>query len=109
MVEASRLVRGNVKDMSELDPKKYSAVVVPGGFGIAKNFTDFAEKGPDCTVDPKVEKVLKEFYELKKPIALCCIAPILAARLFGKNGVEITLGKEGEEWPHSGAISRVAK
>lgn len=88
-----------------MDAKEYDAVVVPGGFGVAKNFCDFAVKGPDCTVDPKVEKVLKQFHELKKPIGLCCIAPVLAAKLFGSKGVEITLGKEGDEWPHSGTIS----
>eukprot|EP00826_Nyctotherus_ovalis_P056918 TRINITY_DN7768_c0_g3_i4.p2 TRINITY_DN7768_c0_g3~~TRINITY_DN7768_c0_g3_i4.p2 ORF type:complete len:135 (-),score=25.08 TRINITY_DN7768_c0_g3_i4:196-600(-) len=105
MTEAARIVRGNVKEMGSLDAKEYDAVVVPGGFGVAKNFCDFAVKGPDCTVDPKVEKVLKQFHELKKPIGLCCIAPVLAAKLFGSKGVEITLGKEGDEWPHSGTIS----
>ncbi len=40
------------------------------------------------------------------PIALCCIAPILAAKVFGSSGVEITLGKKGDEtkWPHGGAL-----
>jgi len=104
MIEASRISRGNIKEMSTLDPKKYDTVVIPGGFGVAKNFCNFALKQADCTVDPKIEKVLTQFHELKKPIALCCIAPVLAAKLFGKKGVEITLGMEGESWPHSGVI-----
>ena len=31
------------------------------------------------------------------PIALCCIAPMLAAKVFGSEGVHITLGKKGDE------------
>ncbi len=40
------------------------------------------------------------------PIALCCIAPILAAKVFGSQGVEITLGMKGDEakWPYGGAL-----
>jgi enhancing lycopene biosynthesis protein 2 len=40
------------------------------------------------------------------PIALCCIAPILAAKVFGSKGVEITLGRKGDEskWPYGGAL-----
>ena len=34
-------------------------------------------------VDLEVERVLNEFKEAGKPIALCCIAPILAAKVFG--------------------------
>lgn len=41
-----------------------------------------------------------------KPIALCCIAPILAAKVFGSEGVQLTLGKKGDEskWPYGGAL-----
>ena len=107
LVESSRICRGNVKEVSTIDPSKYDALLIPGGFGVAKNFCNFAVKGPDCTVDPKIEKVLKEFNELKKPIGLCCISPVLAAKIFGKKGVAITLGKEGDSWPNSGAISNI--
>eukprot|EP01022_Parablepharisma_sp_SALTPOND_P018676 TRINITY_DN3091_c1_g1_i1.p9 TRINITY_DN3091_c1_g1~~TRINITY_DN3091_c1_g1_i1.p9 ORF type:complete len:184 (-),score=15.52 TRINITY_DN3091_c1_g1_i1:2738-3289(-) len=109
MIESARITRGNIKDLSTIDPKKYDAIIMPGGFGVAKNLCDFAVKGPDCTVDPKVTKVVKEFHDLKKAIGMCCIAPVIAAKLFGTKmggeGVSITLGKEGDSWPHAGAIS----
>ena len=38
--------------------------------------------------------MLQEFHKAKKPIGLCCIAPILAAKVFP--GVTITLGKDGK-------------
>ncbi len=107
MVESARIARGNIKDISQIDPSKYDAIIVPGGFGAAKNLCDFAVKGPDCTVDPTVAKVLREFHGLRKSIGMCCIAPVIAAKVFGsKGGVSITLGKdEGASWPHAGAIS----
>jgi enhancing lycopene biosynthesis protein 2 len=36
------------------------------------------------TVDPEVERVIREFHAAGKPIALCCIAPILAAKVLGE-------------------------
>ena len=59
-----------------------------------------------------MEKVLKEFHVENKIIGLACIAPILAARVFGTKfggpGVTLTLGQKGDQWPHSGSID-VAK
>ena len=54
---------------------------ITGGFGAAKNLSDWALKGPDCTVDPTVEKVIKSFHAAKKPMGFCCIAPHLAAKV----------------------------
>lgn len=33
------------------------------------------------TVNEHVERVIKEFHAQKKPIGLCCISPVLAARV----------------------------
>lgn len=51
--------------------------------------------GKDCKVNKEVERVLKEFHGAKKPIGLCCIAPVLAAKVI--KGVEVTVGHEQEE------------
>ena len=111
LVESARIARGNIKDLKTIDPMKYDAIIIPGGFGAAKNLCDFAVRGPDCTVDPQVSKVLKEFHNLKKSIGMCCIAPVIAAKVFGSKeggeGVAITLGEEGMSWPHAGAISNI--
>ena len=59
------------------------------------------------TVDPEVERVLSAFKAAGKPIALCCIAPILAAKVFGPNGgVTLTLGMTGDDdkWPFANAV-----
>jgi enhancing lycopene biosynthesis protein 2 len=60
--------------------------VFPGGFGAAKNLSDFGFKGTDMSVNADVARVISEFHSGKKPIALCCIAPILAAKVTSANG-----------------------
>jgi len=104
LVESARIARGNVKPVTELNASSFDAVVVPGGFGAAKNLSTFAVDGPDMKVNTDVEKVLKDFHTAKKPIGLCCIAPVLAAKIFP--GCEVTLGSDKEEdgkWPFAGA------
>ena len=88
--ESARIARCAVKPLSELNANDVEAVVVPGGFGAAKNLSDFGFKGAEMTVNGEVEKVLKEFHQAGKPIALCCIAPIIAAKVFGSQGVKVS-------------------
>lgn len=107
--ESARIARGKVKPLSELSSQSADAVVFPGGFGAAKNLSDFAVKGADCSVISDVQRVIKDFHTAKKPIALCCIAPVLAARVLGD--VQLTLGKKDDgtnQWPHGGAIDATA-
>ncbi len=77
-------------------------MVFPGGFGAAKNLCDFGFKGADMAVDPEVARVLKEFHGAGKPLALCCIAPVVAAKVLGE--VKLTMGKKGDKWPYGDAI-----
>jgi len=104
LLESARIARGAVKPLSELTANAVDAAVFPGGFGAAKNLSDFGFKGGDMTVDPEVERVLTEFHAQGKPLALCCIAPILAAKVLGGKGVSLTLGNKGDDWPYMGAI-----
>jgi len=104
--ESARIARGAVAPLSDLKAADFSAVVFPGGFGAAKNLSDFGFKGADMEVDPEVRRILTEFHGAGKPQALCCIAPILAAKVLGKSGVTLTLGNCGPEsdWPYQGSI-----
>ncbi len=107
LIESARIARGEVKPLTELKPDSAEALVIPGGFGAAKNLSDFGFKGADMSVDPEVERVLKDFKAAGKPMALCCIAPILAAKVFGPQGISLTLGKSGPDnlWPYNGSIA----
>lgn len=66
-----------------------------GGFGVAKNLCSWAVQGKDCAVNEQVKTVLQAFHGEKKPIGLCCISPVLAAKVFP--GCEVTVGHEKEE------------
>jgi len=92
LVESARIARGNIKPLAEYDPKAYDALILPGGFGVAKNLCTFAFDGTDCKVNPEVEKAVKDTHAIKKPIGALCIAPALISRLLGS--VELTIGQD---------------
>ncbi len=100
LVEAARISRGEIEPIDRLHARDFGGVVFPGGFGAAKNLCDFASKGAGCTANPQVERVIKEFHAARKPIAMCCIAPVLAARVLGTAsggpGCRVTVGPEGD-------------
>ena len=56
------------------------------------------------TVHEDVEQVMRDFRSQEKVIGLTCIAPVIAAKIFGKDGVKMTLGGSGENFPYAGSI-----
>lgn len=94
LAESARIARGQIKALHEAKARDFDAVILPGGFGSAKNLCDFAVKGPDCQVNPEVERFLREFHDAGKPIGLICISPAIGAKLFGQEGVELTIGDD---------------
>ncbi|MFW8590138.1 isoprenoid biosynthesis glyoxalase ElbB [Glaciecola sp. 2405UD65-10] len=95
MIEASRISRGNIKPVSQLHAKDFDAVILPGGFGAAKNLSDFAVNGAKCEVDASTLNALKEFSTLKKPAGYMCIAPAIVAHVYG-SGSKVTIGNDSE-------------
>lgn len=95
LVESARIARGNIKDISEAKVEDFDALIVPGGFGAAKNLSDFAFKGTECTVQPDVLALAEAFAEAGKPIGLMCISPAIAAKIYGP-GVICTIGKNAD-------------
>ncbi|MFW1677359.1 isoprenoid biosynthesis glyoxalase ElbB [Pontibacter sp. JAM-7] len=91
--EAARLARGEIIDLAEADPDDYDAVIIPGGFGAAKNLSNFALKGAEAQVDPAVQAFTKTVHRAGKPIGLICIAPALTPLLVGK-GITCTVGND---------------
>jgi enhancing lycopene biosynthesis protein 2 len=95
LVEAARIARGKVTDVAKVDAKGLDALVIPGGFGAAKNLCTFAKDGPSCTVDPGVEKLVRAMRAARKPIGALCIAPALVAKLLGPDhNVNVTIGDD---------------
>lgn len=65
LVESARIARGDVKDVRDAKVEDFDALVVPGGFGAAKNLSDFAFKGDQCEVQPDVLALAKAFAAAK--------------------------------------------
>jgi enhancing lycopene biosynthesis protein 2 len=94
LAESARIARGRIVPLQALNAADVDAVLVPGGFGAAKNFSDFAFAGAAMRVNPEVGLFLLKAHRLGKPIGLACIAPVLAAKLFGAEGVQLTVGND---------------
>lgn len=98
LAESARIARGKVRPVAQLHAKDFAAVVFPGGFGAAKNLCTFATDGANCRVLPDVTRVIKEFHAARKPLAMCCIAPVLAAKVLGRagggEGCTVTMGND---------------
>lgn len=91
LVESARIVRGNIQALSECVVDGFDALIVPGGFGVAKNLSDFAFNGTHMTVNPELLSISKKFKDADKPAGYMCIAPALCAHIYGE-GVKATIG-----------------
>ena len=107
LAESARIARGKIAPLSGVRAADFDAAVFPGGFGAAKNLCDFAARGAACAVNPEVERVIKDFHAAGKPVGMCCIAPVLAAKVLGKAGggpgVDVTIGDD------AGAAAAIAQ
>jgi len=92
LVESARIARGKIKPLSEFSPSGFDALILPGGFGAAKNLSTVAFHGPDASVNKDVEKVVKAMHAAGKPIGALCIAPAVIAKILGD--VEVTIGQD---------------
>ncbi|MEJ2111697.1 MAG: isoprenoid biosynthesis glyoxalase ElbB, partial [Acidobacteriota bacterium] len=95
LVEAARIARGEIRDAATVTVDEIDGIIIPGGFGAAKNLSTFASDGADCKADVDAERLLKAMHAAGKPIGALCIAPTLIAKIFGNsNSVELTIGSD---------------
>ncbi|TQV72378.1 isoprenoid biosynthesis glyoxalase ElbB [Aliikangiella marina] len=95
MVEASRISRGNIQPITQLDAKDFDGLIFPGGFGAAKNLCNFAIKGSECEVQADVLAAAKTFVVANKPIGFICIAPAMIPLIYGETA-KLTIGTDQE-------------
>jgi enhancing lycopene biosynthesis protein 2 len=81
-VESARIARGDIKRVNEIDVADYDGLVMPGGFGTAKNITTWAFNGPAGEIEPHTKKLILDFAEARKPIAALCMSPTTLAKAF---------------------------
>ena len=102
MVEAARIARGAVHDLSTFDVSNLDALVIPGGFGSAKNFSMWAFDGPNGSILPEIKKIIQQYISDKKPIAALCVSPVVMALALGDSELHptMTLGSNLEKSPY---------
>jgi enhancing lycopene biosynthesis protein 2 len=92
LIESARIARGKIKPLSAFSADSVDALVIPGGFGAAKNLSSYAFDGPECAVNPDVAKAVKAMHAVGKPIGALCIAPVILAKVLGN--VTLTIGQD---------------
>lgn len=82
LIEAARIARGNIWPLAQLSVNDLDALIVPGGFGVAKNLSNFASHGSTCIVDNTLKQCVLAMHQARKPLGFMCIAPALLPKIF---------------------------
>jgi len=96
LVEAARIARGNVLPLSKMKTSDYDALILPGGFGAAKNLCTFAQEGIFGSVLHGLKEIIESMYRSEKAIGAVCIAPVILAMALKDQKLELTVGESGE-------------
>ena len=92
LVESARIARGKIRELKDFNADDFDALMLPGGFGVAKNLCDFAIKGTDCDVNPDVANAVSAMHRAGKPIGALCISPVLVSKVL--ENVKVTIGQD---------------
>lgn len=92
LIESARIARGRIAALATFAPESVDALVIPGGFGAAKNLSSYAFDGAKCTVNPDVASAIRAIHAAGKPIGALCIAPVILAKVLGD--VTLTIGQD---------------
>lgn len=100
--ESARIARGAIVPLADLALDDIDAVVLPGGFGVAKNFTSWAFEGPGGRIDPSVQHCIVACHAAGKPIVGLCMAGTTIARALFGSGTHstVTVGTTSEPSPY---------
>lgn len=91
MVEAARIMRGNIRSAAEVNIGDLDALIIPGGFGAALNFCNYGLAGRNCGIDNSVKGLILGCVKAKKPLGAVCISPIVVAKALEGTGIKVTL------------------
>ncbi|HDX8823011.1 isoprenoid biosynthesis glyoxalase ElbB [Klebsiella michiganensis] len=93
LVEAARIARGEIQPLASARADALDALIVPGGFGAAKNLSSFASQGSECEVDRDLKALALAMHQASKPLGFICIAPALLPKIFAIP-LRVTIGTD---------------
>jgi len=97
LVEAARIARGNIRNITEYDPADFDALIIPGGFGTAKNLTGWAFKGPQAEINAAVASAITATREAGKVTGAFCMGPVVVAKALGNADIHAVLSTGSTE------------
>jgi len=102
LIEAARIARGNIQSIKQVSAKDFDGLVMPGGFGAAKNLTKWAFSGPDGEILPEVKRIINEMVIANKPVVAVCMSPAVVAKAFAGTSIKpkLTVGTTKEKSPY---------
>jgi enhancing lycopene biosynthesis protein 2 len=102
LLESARIARGKVKALKDMKASDFDALIIPGGFGAAKNLNEWAIKGPDGAIDPDVKAFILDFMRLNKPIGAMCMGPTVVAQALAGSDYhpQLTVGSTAAPTPY---------
>ena len=89
--ESARIARGEIRELTEAKVSELDVLILPGGFGAAKNLCSFAVEGTEMSVLPALEELINGFADAQKPMGFICIAPVIAAKVLSPRYEQLTL------------------
>lgn len=96
LAESARIARGEIDSLAKANLDDFDAFVLPGGFGAAQNLSTYATEGAECSVNADLHKLLTDAHAAGKPLGFACIAPVIAAKVFGHLNPQLTVGRDEE-------------
>lgn len=93
LIEAARIARGEIQPLARAQAQALDALIVPGGFGAAKNLSNFASRGAECQVDNDLIALAQAMHQAGKPLGFMCIAPAMLPKIFNFP-LRVTIGTD---------------
>ena len=102
LFESARIARGDIEDLINVSESDIDALIIPGGFGTAKNHTNWAVKGAESEINEEVKRLIIEMVEKQKPIVALCMGPTTVAKALEGTGIKakLTVGTNEEKSPY---------
>ncbi len=102
LIESARIARGDIRSVDQVEVEELDGLAIPGGFGAAKNLTEWAFKGPDGSIRPDVQQLIKGVAEAGKPIGAVCMGPTVVAKALENSDIhpKLTVGTTASASPY---------
>ena len=94
LIESARISRGNIKDVKDVVVEDIDGLIIPGGFGVAKNLSNFAIKGKHADIHSEVRRIIADTSAAGKPVGAMCVSPAILAKVLQSHHPEVTIGND---------------